>query len=64
MKKNIGSREKLIRVGIAFIIALLGLTKIIDGNLETVLLIIAVYLALTALLNFCIVNKLIGRNSM
>lgn len=63
MEKNIGTKDKLTRVVIAFIIAVLGLTGVIDGTLETILLIVAVILAVTALFNFCPVYKLVGMNT-
>lgn len=63
MKKNIGQQDKLIRVLIAFVIAILSLTKVIDGTLETILLIVAVLLCISALFNFCPVWFMIGTNT-
>ena len=63
MEKNVGNRDKLIRVVIAFVIAIMGLTGVIDGTIETVLLVVAVLLAITGLFNFCPVYKLLGMNT-
>ena len=64
MKKNIGSIDKLIRVVIAFTIGMLNLYKVVDGIKATVVLSIAVYLAITALLNFSILYAIFGLNTL
>ena len=53
MKKNIGSTDKIIRLSIAAIIAILFFANIISGTTALVLGAIAVIFALTSLLNFC-----------
>ncbi|MBP6455775.1 MAG: DUF2892 domain-containing protein [Chitinophagaceae bacterium] len=53
MKKNIGSTDKIIRLSIAAIIAILFFANVISGTTALVLGAIAVIFALTSLLNFC-----------
>lgn len=60
MKRNIGSTDKLIRVVISFGIGVLHVLKIIDDLTATLFLSIAVYLAVSALLNFSIFYYIFG----
>jgi len=53
MKKNIGKADRIVRLAIAAIIALLYFTGTISGTLGTVLLVLAVIMLLTGLLRFC-----------
>ncbi|HVA98930.1 MAG TPA: DUF2892 domain-containing protein [Bacteroidia bacterium] len=53
MKKNIGTTEKIIRILVAVIIAVLYFTNQISGTIAIVLLIIAAIFIITAFLNFC-----------
>lgn len=53
MKKNMGSADKIIRVVIAAIIAVLFLTNVIGGILGIILLIIAGIFVLTSIFSFC-----------
>lgn len=53
MKKNMGSVDKLIRLAVAAIIAVLYFMGIISGTLGIVLLGIALVLALTSFISFC-----------
>lgn len=53
MKKNMGSADKLIRVLIAAIIAILYFTNVIPGTLGLVLLALAGVFVLTSLVSFC-----------
>jgi len=63
LKKNVGTTDKLIRVLLAFAIGILGLYKVIDGNLETALLSLAVYILLTALFNISLIYLIFGLNT-
>ena len=53
MKKNVGTIDKVIRVLIAVVVAVLYFTNVISGTLGIVLMALAVILFLTSLISFC-----------
>lgn len=53
MKKNMGSSDKTIRLGVAALIAVLYFTNVISGTTAIILSIIAVVFVLTSLISFC-----------
>ena len=54
MKKNVGTADKVIRILIAVVIAILFFTGVIHFNvLGIVLLVVAVILLLTSFISFC-----------
>jgi hypothetical protein len=53
MKKNMGTIDKVIRIMIAVVIAILFFTNVIFGILGIVLLALAVIFLLTSLISFC-----------
>jgi hypothetical protein len=53
MKNNIGTVDKVIRILIALVVAVLYFAHIVSGVLAIVLLAVAAVLFLTAILNFC-----------
>jgi len=53
MTKNVGSADKVVRILLAVLLALLIITNAVSGWLAIVLGIFAVVFLLTALLNFC-----------
>ena len=53
MKKNMGTTDKVIRVLIAIVFAVLYFTKVIEGTLGIILLVLAVVFVLTSLVSFC-----------
>lgn len=53
MKKNMGTADRVIRVLIAAVIAVLYFMKMIPGTLGIVLLILAGVFVLTSLISFC-----------
>jgi len=53
MKKNMGSTDKIIRVIIAAIVAVLYFIGTISGTLGIVLLVLAGIFVLTSLVSFC-----------
>ena len=53
MKKNIGTTDKLVRIILALVIAVLFFTTIISGAMSIVLLIFAFVLLLTSFISFC-----------
>ncbi|MBK8888491.1 MAG: DUF2892 domain-containing protein [Saprospiraceae bacterium] len=63
MTKNMGNTEKLIRLIIAAVIAVLYYTGTISGTLALVLGIFAVIFTLTSLVNFCPLYTLMGVNT-
>jgi hypothetical protein len=63
MKKNLGNADKMVRVLLAAIIAILYFTNIISGTLATVLLVLAGILVATSLISFCPLYALVGINT-
>lgn len=63
MKKNVGVIDKIIRVIAAVIIGLLFYFQVISGTLGLVLIIFAIVLLLTSLINFCPLYTLFGINT-
>jgi hypothetical protein len=53
MKKNMGTIDRIIRVIIAAVIAVLFFTNQITGTLGIVLIILAAVFLLTSLISFC-----------
>ncbi|MDG3583774.1 YgaP family membrane protein [Galbibacter pacificus] len=60
MKKNMGQKDKLVRVVIAFIIAVLFYYQIISGIIGVALLLFAIAILLTSLFRFSPLYKIIG----
>ena len=60
MKKNMGSLDKMVRVLVALIIAILFFTNIIAGTLGIILLVLAGVFVLTSLVSFCPLYTLFG----
>jgi len=53
MKANMGKTDKMIRVIVAALIAVLYFTNVISGTLGLVLLVLALVFVLTSLISFC-----------
>ena len=64
MIKNIGQTEKIIRIVLAVILAGLDYFEVIGGAFSWILSIIAIVLLVTALVDHCPINKMLGRNSV
>jgi hypothetical protein len=60
MKKNMGSTDKIIRVLLAAVMAVLYFGNIVGGTLGLVLLILAVVFVLTSLVSFCPLYTIFG----
>ena len=60
MKNNMGSTDKIIRIAIAVLIAILYFTKTISGTLAIVLGVFAVIFILTSFISFCPLYSLFG----
>ena len=63
MKKNMGSADRIIRLIIAAIIAVLFFTNVVSGTLGIILLVAAGVFALTSLISFCPLYPLVGINT-
>jgi hypothetical protein len=53
MKKNIGIADKVIRILLAVVFAVLFFTKVVTGVTGIILLVLGLVFLLTALINFC-----------
>lgn len=60
MKKNMGSADRIIRVLIAAVIAILYMNGIISGTLGIVLLVLGGIFVATSLINFCPIYTVFG----
>ncbi len=63
MKTNMGSADRIIRVVVAAIIALLYYYGIISGTLGVILLVVAGVFVLTSLFGFCPLYALFGMST-
>lgn len=63
MKKNMGNIDKIVRILIALVIAVLFFTNIISGTLGIILLVLAGVFVLTSLMSFCPLYTLVGINT-
>lgn len=63
MKKNMGTADKVVRLLIAALIAVLYFTGTVSGTLGLVLLILAVVFVVTSLVSFCPLYAIFGMNT-
>ncbi|HEY0356710.1 MAG TPA: DUF2892 domain-containing protein [Flavisolibacter sp.] len=63
MKLNMGTTDRIVRLAIAVIIAVLYFTNMITGTLAIVLLVIAGIFILTSLVSFCPIYAMLGINT-
>jgi len=63
MKKNMGNIDRIIRVLLAAIVAVLYFTGIVTGTLGIVLLVLAGVFVLTSLISFCPLYPIFGINT-
>lgn len=63
MKKNMGNADRVIRLIIAAVIAVLYFTGVVTGTLGVVLMVLAGIFVLTSLVGFCPLYTLIGVNT-
>lgn len=63
MKKNMGNADRIIRLLLAVVVAVLYFTNVITGTLGIVLLVVAGVFVLTSLISFCPLYPLIGINT-
>lgn len=60
MTKNVGTTDRIIRIAVAVIIAILYWQGIITGTLAYVLIAVAVALLVTSFIRFCGLYTLLG----
>ena len=53
MKKNMGALDRYVRLGVAGVVVLLAIFKVITGVLAYVLIAVAVVFVLTSIIRFC-----------
>ncbi len=63
MKKNVGSADRIIRIILAIIFAILYFAKIVTGIWGIILLVLAIIFLLTALISFCPLYGIFGINT-
>ncbi len=63
MIKNIGTVDKVLRILLAVIVAVLIITKVLTGAAAIILAIVAGMFLITSLLGFCGLYSLIGINT-
>ena len=63
MKKNMGNTDRIIRLLLAAVVAVLYFTNTITGTLGIVLLVLAGVFVLTSLISFCPLYTLLGLNT-
>jgi hypothetical protein len=63
MKPNLGTTDKIIRIALAVLVAILYFTGVISGTLGIVLLVLAGVFVLTSLVSFCPIWAIIGVNT-
>ncbi|MEQ8551401.1 MAG: DUF2892 domain-containing protein [Cyclobacteriaceae bacterium] len=60
MKKNMGSADRIIRISIAAIVAVLYFTGTITGTIGAVLLVLGGIFLVTSLVSFCPIYAIFG----
>jgi hypothetical protein len=63
MKPNVGTIDKIIRIALAVLVAVLYFTNVISGTLGIILLVLAAVLVLTSLVSFCPIWAILGVNT-
>ncbi|WP_273566061.1 YgaP family membrane protein [Maribacter halichondriae] len=63
MKRNMGSTDKIIRLVVAVVAALLIYFDVVQGTFAYILLAVAGIFVLTSLINFCPLYTLFGMNT-
>jgi len=63
MVKNVGSADRVIRIVVALGLAFLAFTPAVNGVPATIFYSLAAYLAITALLGFCVIYRVLDVDS-
>ncbi len=64
MKANTGHPDRLIRAVLAMVLLALGIGGILNGVAATIAIIVGAVMAITALLGFCPMYTLMGKNTL
>jgi ABC-type multidrug transport system permease subunit len=64
MEKNMGTADRIFRIVVAVILAVLFFTGAVEGIPGTILLILAVVFLLTGIVGTCALYSLMGSNSL
>lgn len=64
MKKNMGTADKFIRIGIAVVIAILYISKLITGTWAIILGALALVFMFTSFIGFCPLYLPLGINTL
>lgn len=60
MKTNMGNMDRLVRIIIAIVMAVLYFTNVVTGTLGIILLVLAGVFTMTSIISFCPLYTLIG----
>lgn len=63
MKKNVGNTDRIIRLIVAVVVAILFFNNVITGILGIVLMVLAGIFVLTSLVSFCPIYAIFGMNT-
>lgn len=63
MKANMGSTDRIIRIVLAIVMAVLYFTGTVSGTLGIVLVVAAAIFAFTSLISFCPLYPILGINT-
>ncbi len=63
MKPNMGTIDKIFRITLAAVAAILYFTHVVTGTLGIVVLVVAAVLVLTSLISFCPLYPVLGINT-
>jgi len=63
MKPNVGTVDKIIRIALAVLVAILYFTNVVSGTLGIILLVLAAVFVLTSLVSFCPIWAALGVNT-
>jgi fatty acid desaturase len=63
MKKNMGNADRIIRLVLAAVVAVLYFTNTITGTFGIILLVLAGIFVITSLVSFCPLYTLVGLNT-
>lgn len=60
MKTNMGNMDRMVRIMIAIVMAVLYFTNVVTGTLGIILLVLAGVFTMTSIISFCPLYTLIG----
>ena len=63
MKKNVGSIDKVVRIIIAIVLAVLYFANVVTGTLGIIFLVLAAIMLLTSFISFCPLYAPFGMNT-